>query len=293
MQADQAPRPSSAIARVSRGDGVPASVAQERLWRLQQALPGMPFFNSLYALRVTSPFDVAVLERSINEIVRRHEILRTTFGVIGRRHVQVIAPQLTVPLTFDDLRGLPGPRKETVAHQLVQEQVLHSFDLSQGPLLRGSLVRLAEQEHLLLITMHQVICDRWSLGVLVNELVALYDAFSAGEVSPLAPLPISVRGLCILAAALAITSGHRCAARILARAASRPTARDAARHRPSEADNGWFPHSAAGMGVAGQPVGGRQTFQPPRRLHVVHDARRCSEDAVASLHGSGGLASGD
>ena len=68
--------------------------------------------------------------------------------------------------------------------------MLHSFDLAQGPLFRGRLVRLAEREHLLLITMHQVICDGWSLGVLVNELVALYDAFSAGEVSPLAPLPI-------------------------------------------------------------------------------------------------------
>ena len=96
---------SSAIVRVPREGTAPASIAQERLWKLQQALPGLPFFNVLYALRLTSPVDVAVLERSINEIVRRHEILRTTFAVVDGRHVQVIAPQLTVPLLFDDLRS--------------------------------------------------------------------------------------------------------------------------------------------------------------------------------------------
>ncbi len=123
---------------------------------------------------------MAVLERSINEIVRRHEILRTTFAVVDGRHVQVIAPQLTVPLAFDDLRALPRSKKETIGHQLIQEELLHSFDLAKGPLIRARLVRLAEQEHLLLISMHQVICDGWSLGVFVEELVALYDAFSAG-----------------------------------------------------------------------------------------------------------------
>lgn len=191
-QAGHAPRPPSAIVRVPRAkNGLePASFAQERLWQLQHALPDMPFFNILYALRLTSPFDAAVLERSMNEIVRRHEILRTTFAVVDDRNVQVIAPQLIVPLLFSDLRGLRGSKKETVAHQLIQEEALHSFDLSNGPLLRARLVRLAEQEHLLLISMHQVICDGWSLGVFVEELATLYDAFAAGQESPLAPLPI-------------------------------------------------------------------------------------------------------
>ena len=125
----------------------------------------MPFFNILYALRLTSPCDVAVLERSINEIVRRHEILRTTFAVIDDRCVQVIAPQLTVPLPFDDLHALPKSKKETVGHQLIQEELLHSFDLTHGPSFGVRLVRLAEREHLLLITMHQIIVDGWSLGV--------------------------------------------------------------------------------------------------------------------------------
>jgi hypothetical protein len=147
----------------------------------------MPFFNVLYALRLTSPLDAAVLERSINEVVRRHEILRTTLDVVDGRHVQVIAPQLSVPLPFDDLRALSKSKKEAVARQLVEGELLHSFDLAQGPLFRARVVRLAEQEHLLLITMHQVICDGWSLGVLIDELAALYDAFSAQEPSPLAP----------------------------------------------------------------------------------------------------------
>jgi len=190
IQAGVSRRPSSAIVRAPREDGVPASIVQERLCKLQRALPGIPFFNILYALRLTSSFDLAILERSINEIVRRHEVLRTTFAVVDHRHEQVIAPQLTVPLTFDDLHTLPKSKKETVGRQLVQQELLHFFDLAKGPLLRARLVCLAEREHLFLITMHQIIGDGWSLGVLVDELVALYDAFSARETSPLAPLSI-------------------------------------------------------------------------------------------------------
>jgi acyl-CoA synthetase (AMP-forming)/AMP-acid ligase II len=190
IDSGQARRLSSAIPRSAREDWAPASIAQERLCKLQHALPDLPFLNILYALRLTSSLDVAVLERSINEIVRRHEILRTTFDVRDSRHVQVIAPQLTVPLRFEDLHGLPESKMETAGHRLIQEEALHSFDLTRGPLLRARLLRMAEREHLLLITMHQVTCDGWSLGVLVEELTALYDAFSAGQQTPLAPLSI-------------------------------------------------------------------------------------------------------
>jgi hypothetical protein len=147
----------------------------------------MPFLNVLYPLRLTSPIDAAVLKQSINEIVRRHAILRTTFAVIDDRYMQVIAPQLALPLHFEDLLELPSARRNSVAYQIVQEELLHSFDLAKGPLIRARLVRRAEQEHLLLISMHQIICDGWSLGVFVEELVALYEAFSAREPSPLAP----------------------------------------------------------------------------------------------------------
>jgi acyl-CoA synthetase (AMP-forming)/AMP-acid ligase II len=187
IQADQARPLSSGIVPIAREEQLPASFPQERLWKLQHALPGLPFFNILYALRLTSPFDMAVLERSINEIVRRHEILRTTFAVVDGRHVQVIAPQLTVPLTLDDLHALPKSRKERIAHQFIQDELLHAFDLAQGPLFRTRLVRLAEREYLLLMTMHQIISDGWSLGVLIDELVALYGAFSTRKASPLPP----------------------------------------------------------------------------------------------------------
>ena len=183
-------RHSAGIVRVSRDDRVPTSIAQEWLCQLQLAMPNLPFFNVLYPLRLTSPVDPAVLERSINEIVRRHEILRTTFPVIDDRHVQVIAPQLSITLAVDDLHALPESKKEKVGRRLVQEEVLHSFDLAQGPLIRVRLLRLDEQEHLLLMNTHQIICDGWSLGVLINELIPVYDAFSAGAASPLEPLSI-------------------------------------------------------------------------------------------------------
>ena len=178
------------IARVSRDEPLPASPAQERLWTLQQAVPDLPFFNILYALRITSPLDATVLERSLNEIVRRHEILRTTIGVAGGRPIQVIAPQLTVPLAVDDLHKLPTSKKETAAHRLIQAELTHCFDLARGPLIRARIVRLAEDEHLLLIAMHQMIADGGSLGVIADELAALYEAFANGKASPLPPPPL-------------------------------------------------------------------------------------------------------
>src|SRR6202035_2952509 len=175
------------IAHVSRDEPLPASPAQARLWTLQQAVPDLPFFNILYALRIMSPLDAAVLERSLNEIVRRHEILRTTIHVAGGRQIQIIAPQLTVPLAVDDLHKLPNSKKEAAAHRLIQAELTHCFDLARGPLIPARIVRLAEDEHLLLIAMHQMIVDGGSLGVIAEELAALYEAFANGKASPLPP----------------------------------------------------------------------------------------------------------
>jgi acyl-CoA synthetase (AMP-forming)/AMP-acid ligase II/acyl carrier protein len=184
-------RTASAIVGAHRKNGVaPASSAQERLWKLHQALPDIPFFNILYALRLRSRLDLATLERSINEIVRRHEILRTTLAIIDGKCEQVIAQHLTVPLQFHDLRPLPRSEKGNCGHGLVREEALRPFDLTKGPLLRARLLRLEKREHLLLISMHQAVCDGWSLGVFVEELLAIYDAFSARRGSPLPPLPI-------------------------------------------------------------------------------------------------------
>jgi non-ribosomal peptide synthetase component F len=104
--------------------------------------------------------------------------------------MQIVASELNVPVIFDDLRKLPKSRKEIARHKLLRHELLHSFDLAQGPLVRVRLLRLEEQEHLLLLTMHQTVVDGWSLGVFVEELAALYEAFTAGKASPLAPLSI-------------------------------------------------------------------------------------------------------
>jgi acyl-CoA synthetase (AMP-forming)/AMP-acid ligase II len=187
-RADRTLQSPSTVPRVPRENGAgPASISQERLCALHHALPELPLFNIPYVLRLTSIVDMASLERSINEVVRRHEILRTTFSVVDGRYMQLVAPQLIVSLGFDDLRGLPPSEKEAIELDLIQSEVLHVFDLVQGPLIRTRLLCLAEQEYLLVICMHQVICDGWSLGVLAEELIALYDAFSGGKESPLAP----------------------------------------------------------------------------------------------------------
>jgi acyl-CoA synthetase (AMP-forming)/AMP-acid ligase II len=191
IQAGRTPQPPSAIVRAARENAVaPTSIAQERLCALQHALPDLPFFNVLYVLRLMPEIELARLERSINEIVRRHEILRTTFTASDGHYMQVIAPQLTVPVLFDDLRAFPQSEKDATELDLIQGEALHCFDLGRGPLIRARLLRLTEEEYLLLISTHQVICDGWSLGVLAEELVALYDAFSSEQEPPLAPLAV-------------------------------------------------------------------------------------------------------
>ena len=190
IQAGQTHRPAANIARIDRDKELSASPAQERMWKLQHALAGLPYFNTLYAIRLTSPVDVTILERSLNEIVRRHDILRTTFANVGSRLVQIVAPQLNVPLTIDDLRKLPRSKKQAAGRKIIQKELLHSFDLARGPLIRTRLVRLAPEEHLLLIAMHQINVDGSSLGVISNELAGLYGNFAAGSTSTLPPLTI-------------------------------------------------------------------------------------------------------
>src|SRR5262249_48442164 len=188
---DQQSRPASGIVRMPRPDGLAsASIAQERLCELHHALPNLPFFNNLNALRFTSPLDVALLERSINEIIRRHEILRTTFTVQRGQCMQVIAPHLSLPLVFHDLKALNRSKKESLAHKLLQQEALHSFDLAKGPLIRTCLLRLDKREQLLLISTHQTIFDGWSLRVFIDELVRIYSAFSMQKDSPLPSTPI-------------------------------------------------------------------------------------------------------
>jgi amino acid adenylation domain-containing protein len=175
-----------------RTGGGPAllSFAQERLWFLDQMQPGQPCYNVPAAMHLTGPLDTAALGCGLTEIVRRHEALRTTFAVAGGRPVQVVGPPRPVPLPVADLSLLPEPDRVAEARRLAVEEARRPFDLASGPLLRANLWRLGEQEHLLLVTLHHVVTDGWSLGVLIREFGALYTAFRAGRASPLPALPV-------------------------------------------------------------------------------------------------------
>jgi amino acid adenylation domain-containing protein len=168
----------------------PLSFAQQRLWLVDQLEPGNAFYNVPFASRLRGQLDTAVLERSLAEIVRRHEALRTTVSVVEGQPVQVVAPTADVPLPIVDLRHLPEGEREAEAQRLAEAEAAKPFDLAQGPLIRTTLLKLGEQHHLLMLTMHHIVSDGWSMEVFYRELEAIYNAFRAGEPSPLPELPV-------------------------------------------------------------------------------------------------------
>jgi amino acid adenylation domain-containing protein len=180
------------VVRRPRPDGVaPLSFAQQRLWFLHQLDPESPAYNVPGALRLSGPLLPEALESALGEIVRRHEALRTVFGTVSGTEgepVQRILPPSPFTLPRIDLAGSLDPQAE--AERLGLAEARHRFDLAAGPLLRALLVRVAEDEHLLVVVMHHAISDGWSLGVMTGELAALYAAFAAGEPSPLPELPV-------------------------------------------------------------------------------------------------------
>ena len=168
----------------------PLSFAQQRLWFLEQLEPGNPFYNQPGVVCLTGALNVAVLEQSFNEIIRRHEVLRTTFTVVERQPVQVIASTLVLKLPVVDLQKLPYADREKEVMRVATKEAQIPFNLVEGPLLRCTLLQLDEAEYVLLFTMHHIISDGWSKGILIREMAALYEAFSTGQLSPLAELPI-------------------------------------------------------------------------------------------------------
>jgi amino acid adenylation domain-containing protein len=168
----------------------PLSFAQERLWFLDQLEPGSAAYNIPAALRLAGQLDVEILRRSFNEVVRRHESLRTSFASDGERPVQIVAPELELSVPVIDLGELPEELREAEAVRLATEEARRPFDLGRAPLLRARLLRLDAQEHVLLLTLHHIVGDAWSMDVLVREVAALYEAFLGGRPSPLAELPI-------------------------------------------------------------------------------------------------------
>ncbi|MBV8202957.1 MAG: amino acid adenylation domain-containing protein, partial [Acidobacteria bacterium] len=175
------------------GGGVPLSFAQQRLWVLDQLDPGSPLYNLPGALRFTGRLRAAVLARSLEELVRRHEALRTSFAAVDGQPVQVIhaAPAAgPLQLPWIDLSALPEAVRDAAARRLATAEAKQPFDLERAPLLRARLLRLAAEEHVLLLTLHHIAFDGWSLGVLVREAGALYEVFASGRPSPLPELAV-------------------------------------------------------------------------------------------------------
>ncbi|HSG41035.1 MAG TPA: amino acid adenylation domain-containing protein, partial [Thermoanaerobaculia bacterium] len=175
---------------VSREGALPLSFAQERLWFLDRLEPGSAAYNMSAALRLDGVLDISALARTLDEIARRHEVLRTTFAEDARGPAQVIHPAGPAGLEVRDLSGLPEDEREGETRRLAIEDQRRPFDLAAGPLLRACLLRLADEEHVLLFSVHHIVSDGWSMGVLVREVGALYRAFRAGEPSPLPELPV-------------------------------------------------------------------------------------------------------
>jgi len=164
-------------------DGVfifPVSCAQKGLWLMSRFEPLSAAYNIPAAFHLTGMLDPDVLERSLNEIVRRHEVLRTTFAMIEEQLVQVVYPGQSLQIPIIDLTDLPEAERADRIAQLATEHGQEPFDLSQWPLLRVKLLRLAEMEHVLLLSMHHIIGDGWSTGVFVREMAALYRGILGG-----------------------------------------------------------------------------------------------------------------
>ena len=179
--------PLRAVDRTAR---LPLSFAQQRLWFLDQLEPGSPFYNFSRALRLHGPLDVGALSQTIDEIIRRHESLRTSFGAENGTPFQQIADFESRPLPLIDLRKLPDADREARGRQVAAEEIHQPFDLTHDPLLRALLLRLSDDHHVLILTMHHIAADGWSIGVLFRELTALYESFVAAKPSPLAALSI-------------------------------------------------------------------------------------------------------
>jgi amino acid adenylation domain-containing protein len=199
------------ILRRAENSDLPLSYAQQRLWFLDQLNPNSAFYNIPTALRLVGTLNIAALEQSLIEIIHRHEALRTNFITVDGQPNQVIREHFDkLPstssgrrsasqgtgnreqgiLSIVELQHLPALEKEIALQQLVQKQAIQAFNLADEPLVRVALVVLSETKYALLVCMHHIVSDGWSMGVFIQELVSLYNAYSQGQPSPLAPLPI-------------------------------------------------------------------------------------------------------
>ena len=174
----------------SRDRDLPLSFAQQRLWFIDQLDPGNSVYNFPVAVRLRGSLNLEALEWSLNEIVRRHEVLRTTFSMVDGQPFQVVAPRLTITVLIVNLRELSETERENEVQRLAIEEAKRPFDLAKGPLLRATVLQLAADEQVGLLTMHHIVSDGWSTGILIREMAVLYQAFCSGNSSPMSDLPI-------------------------------------------------------------------------------------------------------
>ncbi|MET0398003.1 MAG: amino acid adenylation domain-containing protein [Longimicrobiaceae bacterium] len=190
MRGEAAGRPAASAMERRAGDGpAPLSFAQEHLWFMEQMEPGHPRYHLPGAIRLLGPVDPAAMERALTEAVRRHESLRTVFPLFDGTPMQVVLPELRVPVPVVDVPEVPGEDRETTVERMVREEGARPFDLEHGPLIRGVLFRLAEREHVFLQVVHHIASDGWSQGLFSREFSALYEHYALGLPAPDLPEP--------------------------------------------------------------------------------------------------------
>jgi len=179
-----------ALAPVPRNGDLPLSFAQQRLWFLQQFEADSPAYNMHSLLRLEGPVDVSILERSLTEVLRRHEVLRTTYAKNKGQAVQIIHPPHPISLVVTDLQGLPDQERGSLSRQLMEEEARRPFDLEHGPMLRACLHRLDDRVYRLLLSTNHIACDGWSVGLMFGEISKLYAAFLENKGAALPELPV-------------------------------------------------------------------------------------------------------
>ena len=180
----------SAVKIISRPDDIPLSFAQQRLWFLDQLEGPNAAYTIPVALKIIGKLNVPVLEQSLNKIIQRHESLRTVFDTKNGMPVQLISLELILMIKILDIQSMPDTERNTEMNRLIDEEDLKPFDLSNGPLIRAKLLKLESEEHVFLLTIHHIIYDGWSIGIMLNELSTFYQAYLKEEDYSFQELPI-------------------------------------------------------------------------------------------------------
>jgi NRPS condensation-like uncharacterized protein len=178
------------IPRRRQASSYPLSFTQQRLWILDQLAPDRTSYNIHFAVHLEGKLNVEALEKSFNEIICRHEVLRTIFRKVDGQPVQMIVPMVSLALARIDISHHSGPERARLTRLYIDGQIRRPFDLSRGPIIRVTLLKESEEDHVVILVVHHIAFDGWSMGVLLRELILLYEAFAAGHPSPLTELPI-------------------------------------------------------------------------------------------------------